>query len=368
MESLGSPFQETLDARTAFVRKITVTATRGDETAELVPLGGSLTQDARRSLRWNGTLQVPVEGDLIPTVPGDLLTPFGTTVTVTLGVELADGSSSEVGYGVYDLEKSRVALSADSRVVDLQLVDLGQLLARYRFERPFTVAAGTDLAEAVRLVVVNRLGISTTLDTTGITLGLKRVFGLEPSVDPARELIELVEGFGFRLWFDREGVLQLDQPPVADPGDAVPYQGRITVAGAWDNKPPNVIVARGESTTGTPVQAVAIDDDSNSPTFAGSGPGTSPYGRVTEYFVSPLLTTTNMATAAANSRLARRAAQGAAWDVSKAWDPSIDCDDVLDVPLDADTNLPLFVQAVTLNINGDTVANCRAISNLSDDT
>jgi hypothetical protein len=367
MEPLGSPFDETLDARTAFVKKVTVTATRDAETAELAPLTGTLTQDARRSLRWNGSLSIPVEADLFPTTPADLLTPFGTTVEVMVGLEMGDGTSAQVPYGTYDIAKSRATLAGGARMVNLELVDLGQLLARYRFERPYTIPSGTELSDAVALIVVNRLGLEIDLEATGVTLGRKRVFGLEPSTDPAREIMELVEGFGYRIWFNRAGDLVLDQPPVPDATQALVYQGELTVDGAWENKPPNVVVVRGEHAgTGTPIQAVAYDNDSSSPTWAGSQAGQSPYGRVTDFFTSPLITTANMATSAARSRLARKAAQGAAWNVTKGYDPTVDCDDVLEVPLDESTNLPLVVQAVTLSIEGATTVNCRSLSRLDD--
>lgn len=365
MTPLDSPFQEALNAQTAFVKSVSLTASRGGVTETLEPESGTLTQDARRSMRWNGSVSIPVETDLLPTTPNDLLTPFGTLVQIRLGVVLANSSMDDVPYGSYYIESSDVRLTADSRVVDLVLVDVADRPARYRFETPFDIPASTDIADAVNMVVLNRLGIDPDLDATGIVLARARVMGLEPELDPWRELEELVEGFGYRIWYDRNGNLVLDQPPLPDPSAAVALMGELTITGTFDHRPPNVVVARGETSDDTtPIQSVALDDDSSSPTYAGSAPGQSDYGRVTRFFASPLLVTQGQADQAAQKILTTEAGRAATWDVSKAYEPTVDPDDVLTIPLGDGLVLPLSVDAVTVNITGETSMACRAISAL----
>lgn len=360
---LLSPFQETLDAQTAYIKWVSVIAERGDDVATLTPSSGSLTQDARRSFRWDGQLTVPVEDELIPTTPFDLLSPFGTTITIRLGVILEYGVEADVPYGVYDLEDSKTVLANDARAVNLTLVDLGQRLARYRFEDPFEIPAATDLADAVQMVVQDRLGVVLNLPATGRTLDRPRIFGLEPELDPARELLDLAANFGYRIWFDREGALQLDQTPIPDPNAAQPFAGTLTAQSAFDHHPPNVVVARGEASDGTtPIQGVAYDDDPASPTYAGTTPGQSAYGRVSRFFASPLITTQAAADQAAQSMLAGFAARAATWNVTKPFEPTTDPDDILSIALDGDTTLPLVVDAITVNVSGETAMQCRAVS------
>jgi hypothetical protein len=367
MNPYPSPIQEALDAQTAFIRYVNVTATRGTESVALQPESGQLTADVRRSLRWNGNLSIPVDADLVPVTPFDILSPFGTTITVSLGVTLYAGVEAEVAFGVYDLEDSDSVISGGNRVVNLQLSDLGNRLARYRFETPFTIPASTDLADAVNLVTEDRLNISLDAEATGQTTGRKRVLGLKPELDPARELLELAQGFGYRLYFDRNGELVLDQPPAGTGLGATPLAGDLTVANTFRSKPPNVIVVRGETSDGTtPIQAVAMDLDSDSPTWAGDAVGESPYGRVTEFFASPLIVTQAGANQAATNRLASRAGAGATWTVTKAYDPTIDPDDLISVNLDDETVLPLYVDAVTVDIAGATSIECRAVSGLEE--
>jgi hypothetical protein len=362
---LASPFQEALNAQTAFVKSVTVTATRNAETETLEPGAGQLTQDARRSMRWDGSISIPVETNLLPTTPNDLLTPFGTLVQVRFGVVLANTSTDDVPYGSYYIESSDVRLTGDSRVVDLVLVDPADRLARYRFESPFDIPPSTDIADAVNMVILDRLGVDPELDATGTVLARSRILGLEPELDPWRELEELVEGFGYRIWYDRNGNLVLDRPPIPDPTLAVALMGELTITGTFDHRPPNVVVARGETSDDTtPIQAVALDDDSSSPTYAGTTPGQSAYGRVTRFFASPLLVTQGQADLAAQNILTTEAGRAATWDVSKAYEPTIDPDDVLTIPLGDGLVLPLSVDAVTVNIAGDTSMACRAISAL----
>ena len=105
-----------------------------------------------------------------------------------------------------------------------------------------------------------------------------------------------------------------------------------------------------------PVQAVAIDDDPSSPTYAGTGPGTSPYGRVTEFYASPLLETVGQAQAAANTILARKVGAGATYTLVRPYDPTISAGDVVSLE-----GSGLAVDAVTLNLTGDTALQVREL-------
>src|SRR5690606_6953842 len=190
-----------------------------------------------------------------------------------------------------------------ARTVDLGLIDLAQFLERYRFETPFTTPSG-DLADVVNLVSADRLGSALGVFPTGVNVG-SRTFGLEASVGPWSELQEVVTGFGYRLWFDRQGIAVLDQQP--DPAGTPTYvlSGVTQASTAFAESPPNVAVVRGEPPEGTPVQAVEMDSNPSSPTWAGTVPGESPYGRSTRFFASPLVATPAQASTAAGALLAR---------------------------------------------------------------
>jgi hypothetical protein len=340
--------QAALSTPTGYRRWSRFTFSRGGVTEDLEPVSGSITQDARRNGRWDGRLQFAGD-DLLPRRPGDLLTPFGTRVEVELGLELLDGSVSTVPYGTFEISSAKTRTDADSRVVDVGLVDVSDQVERYRFETPLTIPAGTDLATMINTVVTNRTGINPGVSPTGSTLGVARIFGLDTVTAPWSEILDVLDSFSRTAWYDRVGQIQVGSL-VPDASTAYPLDLLTSLSADYDTRPPNVIVARGEAQDGTaPVQAVAIDEDPSSPTYAGTGPGTSPYGRSTYFFASPLLLTVAQAQAAANTILAQNVGAGATYTLVRPYDPTISAGDV--VTLDG---VALAVDAITMDLAGDT--------------
>ena len=347
--------QAALAVPTGYRRWSRFTLTRGGLTRQLEPVSGSITQDARRGGRWDGRLSFAGD-DVIPRSPGDLLTPFGTRVSVELGLELLDGSLSSVPYGTFEIASSRTRIDAGARLVDVGLIDVSDTVERYRFETPLTVASGTDLADMINTVVTDRTGFNPGVTATGSTLGADRVIGLDPATAPWSELLDILTSFGRTAWYDRVGLIQIGTL-TPDPASAYPLDLLTSLSSDFDTRPPNVVVARGEPQDGTtPVQAVALDTDPSSPTYAGTGPGTSPYGRVTEFFSSPLLLTLAAAQAAANTILSQNVGAGATYTLTRPYDPTITAGDV--VGFDGST---LVVDAITLDVAGDTSLQVREL-------
>src|SRR5690606_13614248 len=171
-------------------------------------------------------------------------------------------------------------------------------------------------------------------------------FGLESGKDPWTELHELCESFGWRLWLDRSGSVQLDQASAqADTRELLVLQPSV----AMSSRPYNVVVGRWTPTDGSkPICAIAVDDDPASPTFVGG-----PYGRVTYYFASTLPITQGGANQAVEALLQSFRYQGAGrtWEVP--YDPTIDPDDVVSA-----SNLEWLpntvVESMTVNLTGTT--------------
>lgn len=348
--------QAALSTPTGYRRWLRFTFSRGGVTRELEPTSGSLTQDARRNARWDGRLTF-VGDSMLPQRPGDLLTPFGTRVEVELGLELLDGSVSTVPYGTYEVSSARTTVQADRRMVDVGLIDISDRVDRYRFETALTVASGTDLATMINTVITDRTGQNPGVSATGATLGAARIFGLDTNTAPWAEILDVLESFSRTAWYDRVGSIQIGTI-VPDSGTAYPLDLLTTLSADYDTRPPNVIVARGEAQDGSvPVQAVAVDSDPSSPTYAGTGPGTSPYGRVTEFFASPLLETESQAQAAADTILSGKVGAGATHTMVRPYDPTISAGDVVSFNGSA-----YAVDAVTLNLTGDTEMQVRGLS------
>jgi hypothetical protein len=347
--------QAALSTPTGYRRFSRFTFSRDGLTQVLEPTGGRITQDARRGARWDGQLTFAGD-DLLPRRPGDLLTPFGTRVTAELGLELLDGSVSTVPYGTFEISSSKARIDAGSRVVDVGLIDMSDNVERYRFENPLTIAAGTDLATMVNTVITNRTGFNPGVPLTGVVLGAARVFGLDTGTAPWSELLDVLAGFSRTAWYDQVGAVQV-ATVTPDRNSAYPLDQLTSFSADYDTRPPNVVVARGEAQDGTPpVQAVAIDSDPSSPTYAGTGPGTSPYGRVTEFFASPLILTTGQAQAAANTILAQNVGAGATSTLTRPYDPTISAGDVTTL----DTSI-LVADAITLSLTDETELQVREI-------
>jgi hypothetical protein len=347
--------QAALRTPTGYRRRMRFTFSRGGRTVELEPVSGTLTQDTRRDGRWAGRLSF-VGDDVIPRQPSDILTPFGTRVEVELGLELLDGTVSTVPYGVYEISSASTKISASARTVDVALADLSGQVERYRFESPLTVSSGTDLGTMVNTVVTNRTGFSPNVSTVGSSLGAARTFGLDSTAAPWSEVLDVLDGFSRTAWYDRVGRIQIGSVTV-DPATAYSLDGVASLSTDFDTQPPNVIVARGEDQEDTtPVQAVALDADPSSPTYAGTGPGTSPYGRVTYYYSSPLIKTTGQAQSAANSILARNVGAGATHTMTVPYDPTVTAGDVVSF-----AGTVYVVDAVNLDLAGDTNLQVREL-------
>lgn len=359
---MANPFasarhQAALATPTGYRRWMRFTFTRGGNSVVLEPVSGTLTADATRNGRWDGRLSF-VGNDLLPTRPSDILTPFGTRVKAELGLELLDGSVSTVPFGTYEITSAGTGRSAGKRTVEIGLGDVSGIVDRYRFETPLTVVTGTDLGTMINLVVSNRTGFNPGVPLVGASLGADRTFGMDSSTAPWSELLDVLNGFSRTAWYDRTGAIQVGTVNV-DPAAAYPLSSLASLASDFNTKPPNVIVARGEPQDGSPpVQAVAMDADPSSPTYAGTGPGTSPYGRVTYFYSSPLLLTVSQAQSAANTILAQNVGAGATYTLTVPYDPTVSAGDVVS----ARSGQILAVDSVSVNLVGDTELQVREIS------
>lgn len=357
MATLLAPrHQRALDTPTGLRRVCYLTFQRfAGPAVTIEPATVTLTQDFRRKMRWDGNLTI-TDARLMPTRPGDLLTPFGTVCTAQLGIRMGNGSESIVPYGVYVISGSRTVRSPTGRVTTVTLLDLADRIERYRFERPFTVASGTDIAAMVNTVVTDRLGTNPGLPATGVTIQADRVFGLSTNVGPWSELVQVLAGFNRSLWYDRVGQLQMDTV-TADPGSAYPVSALVsTVTTDFDTRPENLIVVRGEPPDVDPIISIAMDTNPGSPTYAGSTPAGSPYGRATQYYSSQLIRTQAQADEAALNMLNASIGQGAASVLTKPFDPTIDATDVI-----SSDGVTYAVDAVTVNVGGETTAPLREL-------
>lgn len=342
-----------LDTPATWKRQLVVTASRGIVSETLKVLDGTLTQDSRQPIRWTGELTVAAP---TPIFPSDLLTPYGTLVGVQAGIihPVTGAVVQTASWGVYQIERANAANVPGYAAVRLKLTDIAQRVAAYKFETPLLCPAGTDLATIADQVWISRLGTASGLAATGLLLPRDLPMGVTSTTDPWRELVDLFAANGLQLFHDGAGILRAQPPPVATTGTVI---GGADFEVAFEQRPANVIVARGEQDEGVPVQAVVMDTDPLSPTYAGVSAGSSPYGRVTDYVDSPMIIDATLAAQAASARLAERV--GAQVTITRPFDPGIQPGDTV-VLATSSAPLRVLVDSVSLNVTADTVINGRA--------
>src|SRR5690606_39895617 len=101
--------------------------------------------------------------------------------------------------------QARTKTNPDNAVIDISLIGPAEAIERSRFEEPLTVAAGTDLAQMVNIVITARTGVNPNVTAVGQTLGANRVFGLDPETGPWSEIIDVLNGYGLTAWYNRVG-------------------------------------------------------------------------------------------------------------------------------------------------------------------
>ena len=299
----------------------------GQPQGEQQIVAGQVTYDVTsRVLR---SCDVTLVGDL-PEGPQHPLAPIGSELRLYRGAIDRDGSVVEEPLGRYAFDESLVERS--SRDVQIAGYDYSQLVSDARWEEPYEIESGTNLAEAIAAAVQSRLPghlwrepnmVSTTSTTPNI------VWGEERDNDPWQDVTALAKADGKRLFFDRAGRLTLIDVPDPDDADiAADFTVGTsplltTLSRRLDGRAYNVVVATGETDDDSPpVSATVEDDNPNSPSYTGR------YRR--PYFMaSGYITSETQAQAAARGELRRRIGLGEVVTLSVVPAPWLDVWDVI---------------------------------------
>lgn len=253
----------------------------------------------RRSLHL--TL-VDVTGALTPVDARDLLAPKGTEIRTWRGLLLPDGTYEYVPLGVFGITEPDVSSHESGTQVKLRGFDRVDALRSLRFDTPWTVTDGTPTHEAIADIVTSRMpNVATRITQTGNTTP-EVVF--DALSEPWAAVRDLAAADSLRVYFDPLGTLVVE-PDVENHTGAIYAPGATGTLlrvqrGMRSDKTYSGAVVRGEHPDYPPVAVTVWDDDPKSPTYYLGPFGKRPYG-----FTSPLITTTDMATEAANTILAR---------------------------------------------------------------
>lgn len=267
--------------------------------------GGTVTLDAKAQSRGRVDLTLVDDGtlSLVPTTAASTLAPYGRELRVSRGIRYPDNSLELVRLGVFRFDETTISESPGSLEIQVAGPDRSDRISTARFEAPFQIASGTNVATAILAIITPAYpDVVTDFVTTAVTT--PDIF-VEEEGDRWELALKLARDAGLRLYFNGDGTLVLDvdstgQPVItlAEGTTGVLLSGgrRWTSQGAF-----NRVIATGENTgVGTPVRGVATDLNPLSPTYYNG-----PFGPRPKFYRSQFIVTATQAQDAANAMLAR---------------------------------------------------------------
>jgi hypothetical protein len=300
-------------------------------TGEVIPLehtGGSVSADRGQAIRRTCTVTT-ADVSLIPRTPADTLAMYGARLRISRGVDYGDGTQELVPLGMFRLDS--VEGDPTDGPVTLTGKDISTCVADDKLTAPYR-AFGTA-AGAIEALILRSLPAATVL-TTAVDAAIgARTWDVE--ADPWAAVQEVAAAVGATCFANPDGIFTIATLPdllTTDPVWAVEAaEGGVYVRGSRGmsaDKVFNGVLARGESAENNlpPVQWLATDDDTGSPTYWGG-----PYGRRPMFYSSSTLISVAACQAAANLKLAASKAPNAKGDFSSLPNPALECGDVIRV-------------------------------------
>ncbi len=267
---------------------------------EIPIIAGDVVMDWTAKIR--SSVDMTTKSALWPVVVDDPLTPYGNELFVERGVRLSNGVTEWVSLGYFRIDETEqdnvpfgaVRIAGQDRMAGI--VD-GDLVA------PMQWNATDTYGQVVSDLVLDVYPDATIeWDDDAYLQPIDRAVICEQ--DRYGFIDELITGLG-KIWhWDHRGILVIrDVPDPAEPvwevaggegGVLVDINRKLTRVGVY-----NGVVASGEAAdTETPPRAVAIDAGLDSPTRWGGR-----FGKVPDFFSSPLLTDPDQCAKAARTRL-----------------------------------------------------------------
>lgn len=300
---------------------------------------------------------------IIPSTSTDLFAPFGNELYLYY---VTDGVPTQVG--IFEITDANIQDSGTDLGMTVSGSDRAKSFGQSGFTDVYTIAAGTNVAVAIRNLLSSRVvGFTPTFAlqvTSQVTPTTPLIYG--PGDDPWQKATELAESIGSELFVDAFGVVTMVAVP--DPSqsavDATYAEGINNTAISINRKlsrtaTPNYIIRDGSgSGLAAPVRGIAQDSNLQSPTYVNG-----PYGTVVDYQSSNLYSTQAQAQSAAQAALllAQGSVETVAIDIIP--DPSRDVDDVISVTrarAGISPGTKYVVDVVTMGFDHSTLMNLQA--------
>lgn len=336
--SVPAPYTQAI--RNGFALAYTVDATVGGVPLAggtgLQPTGGSITDTTKPGTRRVLNLELAADPGLY-----DALTPFGTQLVVTARVTYTNQTSVAIPMGVFSLDQS--SLDEGGGKITLTAPDKWVRVQRANFTAPTASTPGLVTDQIVSLIQ-GALGSSETVSVLTASKAAVPSLTWDPSsTSRAQAILDLAEGAGLWVFFDRNGVATITDIPQAKSSanwliDSSASGVLVSLSRQQDRTHSYNVVVVSSSASGGALFAdqTVWDNDVNSPTYAGTDPvahpeTAGPFGIVTYRFSTPL--TLDAAGAQLTGRTILSRTVGAASQASIAGlpNPALDAFDALDV-------------------------------------
>lgn len=299
-------------------------------------LGGSVTVDMRAQVRRRLTMSIAdADYSLVPRRIGSLLAP-PNEIRVSQGIRFGPGDEELVPLGVFGISKPTVDESDGGLAISLDGYDRSRRVSRAKWEVPWVITRGTNVATAIARILADRVPTLPPLNAalTAATTPLI-VFGDDGGGDPWKDAATLASDNGLELLIDPVGIPVLRPAPDPSRAQAVARYAEgadasllASAAREFDDEPgTNGVIVVGEgSEIAEPFRVIIWDDDPTSPTYY-----LGPWGKVPEYLVSELILTVEQALISGRALLRSRLGTVETVRFSSVGNPAHDGGDVVDL-------------------------------------
>ena len=313
--------------------------------------------------------------NLVPDNDFDLLTPFGNELRLYRGVQFEDGTEEYVPLGVFVITEVGIQDTNDGVTIKLAGEDRSIRISRAKWTEPYQLPNGT-LESALSDLLKNRYpDAELAFPVTNVSVN-QVVLGSESSNDPWKDAVEIAELVGYDLFFDQNGVVQMQQFPTLDGSVVVALfvEGSGTTITSLDRTISTketfngVIYTIEGSEVAAPIRVEAWDEDTSSPTYR-----FGVFGEVPTFIETNLLATEVQAIRAAYSLLNIYIGKQEQITFNSLVDPSLDVQDViyvksngakidrlviidsLDIPLNPEGEMSATARTVRIVASGEQV-------------
>lgn len=302
---------------------------------DMRPIGGTITDTNKPGVRRTLNLDLAGGHALF-----DALTPAGTELAVKCTATYIDRTSVTFPMGVFDIDSD--SLEEGAGRISLTAPDKWVRIQRAKFIQPYSAIPGQSVVQQIIDLIKGALGSSTPVTVTATSSASMGAITWEKDRDKA--ILDLCQQIGAWCYFDRFGEATIADIPTAGAESRVWLVDASSSGVALSMKRErsrtdtyNVVVVESSSAEGAlfPTQVV-WDDNTLSPTYAGTDPvgnpgSAGPFGIVTEYLDSPNLATATEALNAGAAHLARGAGLASQVSVTLVPNPAIEAFDSIDV-------------------------------------